>query len=144
MVTTPPLPPSFTPQVPLIRKMRTAHFRGDAWQKCDFAALYYTLLRVQRHAAAHRKARFSVAESHTFNWGATSRCPRFITLCCGSITKRLAGQTESNVKACKGWSAPRSGCSGTLPLTEKRGFRWRNIATFRFVAATPRHSKINR
>ena len=31
--------------------MRTAHFRGNAWQKCDFAALYYTLLRVQRHAA---------------------------------------------------------------------------------------------
>ena len=31
--------------------MRTAHFRGDAWQKCDFAALYYSFW-VQRHAAA--------------------------------------------------------------------------------------------
>ena len=25
-------------EVALVRKMRTAHFRGDAWQKCDFAA----------------------------------------------------------------------------------------------------------
>ena len=34
-------PPSFAHFISLIRKMRTAHFRGDAWQKCDFAALYY-------------------------------------------------------------------------------------------------------
>ena len=27
----------------LIRKMRTPHFRGNAWQKRGFAALYYTL-----------------------------------------------------------------------------------------------------
>ena len=27
----------------LIRKMRTAHFRGNAWQKYDFAALYRPL-----------------------------------------------------------------------------------------------------
>ena len=37
-------------EVALVRKMRTAHFRGDAWQKCDFAALYYSFW-VQRHAA---------------------------------------------------------------------------------------------
>ena len=39
-----PLPPSFARFTSLIRKMRTPHFRGNAWQKCDFAALYYTFL----------------------------------------------------------------------------------------------------
>ena len=66
--------------------------QGDAWQKCDFAALYYTLLckyceevsrtdgKVtsrhdrgwsaprSRHASARPKARFSVAEYYTLLW----------------------------------------------------------------------------
>ena len=44
-------PPSIARVASHFRKMRTAHFRGDAWQKCDFAALYYSFW-VQRHAAA--------------------------------------------------------------------------------------------
>ena len=37
-------PPSLARQVALVRKTCTASFRGNAWQKCDFAALYYTFL----------------------------------------------------------------------------------------------------
>ena len=43
MVTTPLFPPSFAPQVPLIRKIRTAHFRGALVQKCDFGRRDITL-----------------------------------------------------------------------------------------------------
>ncbi len=62
MVTTPLFPPSFAPQVPLIRKMRTAHFRGALTEKRGFRWRNITLARVQRHAAVPR-SRYAAAQN---------------------------------------------------------------------------------
>ena len=49
-------PPSFARVASLIRKMRTAHFRGNAWQKCDFAALDIKQKTKRKRAGAAQAA----------------------------------------------------------------------------------------
>ena len=95
MVTTPPLPPSFASQVSLTRKMRTAHFRGALTEKRGFRWRNITLARVQRHAADFAAL-------------------YYILLCkyCEAISCKHEKVTSRHDQ---GWSAPRSGCSGTLP-----------------------------
>ena len=79
--------------------------QGDAWQKCDFAALYYTLLckyceevsrtdgkvtlrhiRVQRHAAGFGR--------------------RDITLCCVRVARSKPDRRKSDFKARSGVERP--------------------------------------
>ena len=89
--------------------------QGDAWQKCDFAALYYTLLckyceevsrtdgkvtlrhiRVQRHAAAPGTLPLRALRSLgkcarrilEVTLGKSAILPRFITLYCVRVAKK--------------------------------------------------------
>ena len=51
-----PLPPSLARQVALVRKTCTASFRGNAWQKCDFAALDIKQKSKRKRAGAAQAA----------------------------------------------------------------------------------------
>ena len=50
-----PFPPSLARQVALVRKMRTAHFRGNGVENIDFQRLYQTIYErgLTRSAATH-------------------------------------------------------------------------------------------
>ena len=91
--------------------MRTAHFRGNAWQKCDFAALYYTLLckyckeiSWTNGKVTSRRVRGGAPRAP----GAAARCPRFITLYCVSIAKRLSENTNMLLQGLIRGGAPRA------------------------------------
>ena len=118
------------------RKMRTPHFRGNAWQKCDFAALYRTLFDVptapQRlRCAALRlyeqtfhvpSRRVAVLRAHfTFlPWQKHFTFARIIytRLLLALIRAKISRPKRRGMLSLIDIAAPRrtSGCSVTLPL----------------------------
>ena len=108
--------------------------QGDAWQKCDFAALYYTLIRVQRHAAAPRAPLIRKMRTAHFRGDAWQKCdfaalyytllrvqrhaaarPKarfwtagYYTLLCKHCEEVSRKNEQVTSRHDQGWSAPRS------------------------------------